>query len=304
MIGLIAVAAASRVSAAEDIEFVQEHIAEVPMDNRLATLPVWDSSGQSERLWSFAFQAAFAETAVAHLKAAGPMLSAAALRAIGRRWSFGALVFFDTLDLTGQHDVRPLQTLFSPNTPFPRPVLASFDGLDGRMRDYGAGLHFAFDSDSGWLGPRRWLGGVLWQRVELQDYRLNYRLLAGPSAGLTGQIDFDAHYSHLTPFIGLELPRTIGSWSFSPHLLVAMPLPRRAVVGHITGPGFDLHGDSESAGAGKHFGDPSLTIGFDITYLPARLTLDFGTLITQRLAEPIIHQGIEENWLLSAQWRF
>ena len=268
--------------AAEDIEFVQEHIAEVPMDNRFAILPVWNSVGASERPWSFAAQVAMATTVVGNLEAAGPMVSVAAMRMLDRRWSLGALAFYDKLDLTGDHDVRPLQTLFSPNTPFARPVLASFDDLDGRMLDYGVGLHVAIDSDSGWLGVHRWVGGVLWQRVELRDYRLTYRLLEGPSAGLTGQIDFDADYSHVTPFAGLELPRIGERWAVSPHVLMALPLPRRGVVGHITGPGFDLHGDTADVGEGKHFGDPSVTIGLDVTYLPARLSVDIGTLLTQR----------------------
>lgn len=301
---LLATAPAAVARDAEDIEFVQEHIAEVPMDNRFAILPVWNSVGASEQPWSFAGQAATAKTTVGNLQAAGPMFSVAASRTLGRGWSLGALVFYDKLDLTGDRDVRPLQTRFSPNTPFERPVLASFDDLDGRMRHYGGGLHFALDSDSGWLGVHRWVGGVLWQRVELRDYRLTYRLLEGPSTGLTGQIDFDADYSHVTPFAGLELPRIGERWAFSPHLLAAMPIPRRAVVGHITGPGFDLRGDTAEAGAGKHFGDPSVTLGLDVTYLPARLSVDIGTLLTQRLVEPVIHRGIEANWVLSCQWRF
>ena len=43
LVVLLALAHAIRVTAAEDIEYVQEHLAEVPMDNRFATLPVWNS---------------------------------------------------------------------------------------------------------------------------------------------------------------------------------------------------------------------------------------------------------------------
>jgi hypothetical protein len=40
-------------------------------------------------------------------------------------------------------------------------------------------------------------------------------------------------------------------------------------------------------------------------HLPAgALSIDVGTLLTQRLVEPVIHKGIETNWLLSCQWRF
>jgi hypothetical protein len=290
--------------AVEDIEYVAEHLAEIPMDNRFASLPVWGPAGEAHRSWSYVAQAAYAQTMTGNLEVSGPMLSAAASRSLSARWSLGTFVFYDPLNLSGNNDKRPLQTLFSPDTPFARPVPARFDHLDGTLRDYGAGVRVTLASENGWLGSYRLVGGVMWQREELRDFRLDYELLEGSDAGLRGQIDFDANYEHVSPFFGLELPRVGTTWASSPHVLAAWPNPRRGLVGHITGPGFDLHGDQDSAGNGTHFGDPSVTIGWDVTYLPAHFTIDVGTLITQRLVEPVIHKGIETNWLLSCQWRF
>ena len=301
---LIACVPAMRAGAVEDIEFVAEHLAEVPMDNRFATLPVWNSGGDVVRTWSFVGQLAYADTATGNLGASGPMLSLGAGRVLNPRWNLGVFAFYDRLNLTGDRDVRPLQTKCSPDTPFARPVMAEFNNLDGWMYDYGAGLRMTLSSEGSLLGAIRWVGGILWQRVELHDYRLDYVLLEGPDAGLSGQLDFDANYTHITPFVGFEIPRDGSRWAMNPHVLAAWPNPRRGVVGHITGPGFDLHGDAEKAGEGAHFGDPSLTIGMDVTYLPAHFSVDVGTLITQRLIEPAVHKGIETNWVLSCQWRF
>ncbi|MGH3851797.1 MAG: hypothetical protein ACRDRT_19270, partial [Pseudonocardiaceae bacterium] len=69
-------------------------------------------------------------------------------------------------------------------------------------------------------------------------------------------------------------------------------------------PGFDLSGDTETAGNGKHFGDASLTVGFDLTYLPWGLTLDLGSLVSQALIEPLVHRGISRNWVVSGSLRF
>lgn len=293
-----------RAAAVEDIEYVAEHLAEVPMDNRFASLPVWGAEGETTRPWTYVVQGAYARTTTGNLEVAGPMLAAAASRTIGSKWNLGAFLFFDPLSLSGNNDERPLQTLFAPATPFRRPVPARFNHLDGTLRDYGAGLRLTLSMESGWLGSYRFVGGLMWQRVELRDYRLDYQLLEGPDAGLRGQIDFDADYEHISPFVGIELPRAGKTWASAPHVLAAWPNPRRGVVGHITGPGFDLHGDQDSAGQGSHFGDPSITIGWDVTYLPAHFAIDVGTLLTQRLVEPVIHKGIETNWLLSCQWRF
>jgi hypothetical protein len=273
---LVACSITSKAGAVEDIEFVAEHLAEVPMDNRFATLPVWGPAGDATGSWSFVGQLGYATTTAGNLEVAGPMFSAAASRTLDERWSLGAFAFFDTLSLSGNHDERPLQTLFAPEAPFARPVMARFDDLDGS----------------------------LWQRVELLDYRLNYQLLEGEAVDASGQIDFDANYDHVTPFFGLELPRVGKRWAITPHMLAAWPIPKHGIVGHITGPGFDLRGDTEEAGAGVHFGDPSFTIGLDVTYLPAHFSVDIGTLVTQRLFEPIINKGIETNWVLSCQWRF
>ena len=96
--------------------------------------------------------------------------------------------------------------------------------------------------------------------------RYDYRALEGPDAGVTGTLDYDADYTQWVPFVGIAWERGNDRWRYQPHVQFAMPLPRRGMVGHITGPGFDLSGDQETNGHGAHFGDPSLTIGFDVTY--------------------------------------
>ena len=301
---LIACVPVMKAGAAEDIEFVAEHLAELPMDNRFASLPIWGATDETPRSWSYVGGIAFARTTAGNLEVSGPMISAAARHALNQRWTLGAFAFFDLLSLSGDNDLRPLQTLFSQATPFDRPVSARFDNLDGQQQHYGVGVNFGLTSEYRKLRKVRWVGGLLWQHFELSDYRLDYVLLEGPDAGLSGQIDFDANYSYITPFFGLELTRRGARWETSPHVLAAWPYRKHGVVGHITGPGFNLHGDTESAGHGAHIGDPSLTIGFDVTYLPAHLTVDLGTVITQRLLEPLINKGIDTNWVLSCQWRF
>ena len=288
-------------AAKEDIEFVAEHLPEVAMDNRYATLPLWNEVRENDG-WRLAAQAGFGHTSAGNLQIGGPMFAVAASRALSQRWSLNVMAFADTLSLSGGEQ-RQLQTLFAPSTPIVRPVDARFDGLDGTMRHYGAGLAAAMTADSGWLGEHRWVGGVLFEQVELQDYRWNFEILAGDSAGTRGQIDFDNDYRHVTPFAGLQLVRERGDWTFSPHALFALPLPRRGFVGHIQTAQFDIHGDTADNGNGKHFGDPSLTLGLDITYRPAHLSLDIGTALTQEVLEPYVHRGVDSDWVLSVRWQ-
>jgi hypothetical protein len=299
-IGMLSLSAVSR--AEHDLEYVAEHLPEVAMDNRYATLPLWGASFADTPAWGMAAQAAVATTQVGTLRIEGPLLAIAARHSLGTDWNFSAFGFYDRYTLSGDREFRPLQTLFAPDTPLQRPVDALFTGLDGDATHYGVGASVAWRSGGGWLREHRWVAGLVWQRVELRNYRFHYEILAGPQLGTTGGIDFDADYAHVAPFFGLEVPRDVGNWRLTTHALAAYPIPRRGVVGHITGPEFDLAGDTENVGNGKHFGDPSLTLGFNIEYRPAHLSVDLGTLLTQALLEPVTHPGIDKNYLLSLSW--
>jgi hypothetical protein len=278
--------------AEHDIEFVAEHLPEVMMDNRYATLPLWDPGVGTEDT-TYQLQAAYSSSTAGDLRIAGPLLAMSVTRPLGGETRLGAFGFYDPLRLRSRVDSRPLQTLFAPETPIERPVASEFTDLDGTATDFGAGVFWS---------RRSWVAGVLWQRVDLQDYRFDYLITAGPQSGLQGQIDFDTHYDHFTPFVGLQIPLPRGDWLFTPHALLAYPLPRRGFAGHINGPDFDIAGDTASAGNGKHFGDPSVTLGFTVTYKPAHLSIDAGTLFSQAYLEQKIHKGIESNWLLSVSW--
>lgn len=297
---------AATVSAAakEDIEFVQEHLPEVAMDNRYATLPLWSNAGEAQRSAGVDLQSAFGSTSAGTLTIDGPMFAIVAHTPLSEHWEIGGLAFYDPLRLTSSFERRDLQTLFAPSTPIVMPVAAEFSNLDGTSVDLGAGMYVSWSGAGGVLGQHRWIGGALWQRMTLEDYRFDYRLTAGPQAGLTGTIDFDATYAHIVPFAGLELPRTYDRWATNLHVLAAFPLPRRGVTGHVTGPTFDIHGDTAAVGNGKHFGDPSLTLGYTVTYRPAHLSVDLGSLLSQAVLEPWVHRGIERNILLSFSYGF
>jgi len=301
LLGTMALGFTAPSFAEHDIEFVQEHLPETMMDNRYATLPVWDLGASTESA-SYQLQAAYSSATAGNLSIAGPLLAASTSRPLSGNTRVGAFGFYDPLRLHASFDARPLQTLFAPQTPIARPVDAEFTNLDGTALDFGAGLFWSRHRTEGWLGDHSWVAGLLWQRVDLQDYRFDYRITSGPQAGLQGQIDFDAHYDHFTPFVGVQVPRARGDWLFTPHALLAYPMPRRGVQGHITGPGFDISGDTADVGNGKHFGDPSVTLGLTITYLPAHLSIDAGTFVTQTFLEQKIHRGIDSNWLLSFSW--
>jgi hypothetical protein len=291
--------------ATESIEFVGEHLAEIPMDNRYATLPLWSRWNDNvPPSWQLTAQSGFAQTHTGSLAVDGLMVSLAAGRRIAGDWQLTGLIFLDDLDLSSGLDRRPLEVRFAQGVPLDLPAPAEFSGLSGSARNLGLGLAIRRTATFRLWHSYEWTAGVLWQRVALRDYSFNFRILEGADAGETGILDYSATYSHVTPFLGIAWPREFGNWGITPHVQAAMPLPRRGVAGRITGSDYDLRGDTGSASNDKPFGDPSLTIGLDFNYRPWNLTVDLGSAISQALLEPIIHEGVDRNWLISASWSY
>jgi hypothetical protein len=296
----LAQAAVAVAAAPEDIGFVSEHLPEVAMDNRYAQLPLWSPCG-AEQSYCPVFNLGYAFTRSQTLSIDGPMLSLGLAHELGH-WNLIGFVFYDPLSLRSGTERRPLDVDFVSGVPYRLPAAAQFSGLHGSANDMGFGLALRREASLAWLGHFTWTAGLSWQQVSLRNYRYDYRILEGPDAGSSGEIGYDADYRHLVPFGGISWPRRGARWQYAPHVLFAMPLPRRGMDGHITGPGFDLAGNQEDEGAGKHFGDPSVTLGFDLTYLPWNLTFDLGTAVSQFLLEPRIHEGVDHDLLLTVRW--
>jgi hypothetical protein len=300
---LLTIALAARAGAAatpEDIGFVSEHLPEIAMDNRYAQLPLWTSCGV-EHGYCPSLNVGYASTHSQTLSIDGPMFSLGLTHDVGE-WSITGFAFYDPLSLRSGTERRPLDVDFVSGVPYQLPVSAEFSGLNGSADDTGFGIALRRDASVPWLGQFTWTAGLLWQQMSLSNYRYDYRILDGPDAGASGQVGYDAAYRHFVPFAGMAWPRHGERWAYAPHFQVAMPLPRRGMDGHITGPGFDLAGNQAANGAGKHFGDPSVTIGFDVTYLPWHVTFDLGTAVSQYLLEPQIHEGVDHDLLFTLRW--
>jgi hypothetical protein len=291
---------AAAAHAAHPIEFVAEHLPEVAMDNRYATLPLQGSCAAG-RQYCWGITAGYAQTHSQTLSFDGPMTLVSLHHPAGP-WALTAFVFYDGFSLGSGIEHRPLDVLFTNGVPYQLPADAEFTGLSGSARDVGAGFALGRAAHLPVLHDFTWSAGLLWQSMSLNDYRFQYRILAGPDAGASGTLDYDADYRYFVPFVGLALPRSGERWDFTPHLQYALPLPKRGVQGRISGAGFDLRGDQQANGYGAHFGDPSITLGLELTYRPWNLGFDLGATIMQYLAEPLAHEGVDRNLILSFRW--
>lgn len=298
---LLLVLSPATVQAKEDLEYVGEHLPEGAMNYRYATLPLWSPAGDG---WTFTAQGAWGRSKTGGLGLSGPLGALAATRRLSSAWTLTGFGFHDRMRFSGNNEDRPLEVRFARNVPLTLPADARFDRLGGTTTDYGLGLALGHEISSGWLSGWRLTVGTSIQNLRLSDYASQYQLLSGPSAGTTGRIDYSASYRFVSLLTGLSRRWERGDWALTPHALFAMPFPRRGVKGRITGPGFDIAGDTADAGAGRHYGDATLALGLDLEYRPWQTSFDVGALLSQPLLEPTMHKGMDSSLVLSASFRF
>jgi hypothetical protein len=287
-------------AATEDIEYVGEHLAEAAMNFRAATLPLW---GPASPDWTFTAQGAWGTVRSGALDVSGPLTSLGGERRLSDRWTLAGFGFYDRMRFSGDGGNRPLVVRFAGSVPLDLPADAEFGSLGGSVTDFGAGFALGYDVASGVARDWRVTFGAQVQRLRLSNYSVPYRLSSGASAGATGEVDYSGNYDFVTGLLGASRRFERNNWAYIPHLLIAMPLPRRGVQGRVVGQDFEVVGDTADAGRGKHYGDPALTLGLELEYRPWRASLDLGALITQPFMEPYLHNGLDRSFLLSLSFR-
>jgi hypothetical protein len=296
---ILLVAATSAGAATEDMDFVAEHLPEAAMDNRLLSLPLSYADNLPVDEWSAQLQALASRIESGNLRLSGAGAGFGLRRQFGRSWAALGIAFFDRLPFSGDTERRPVAPIFSESFPVSLPADATLSNQRGDVTQWGIGVGMRYQPEG---RPYSITFGALRERVKLDGYRVDYRLTSGPSAGTAGTLDYSSNYPYWTPFATFEWRITRAAWQFSPRFSAGVPIPTWGWRGRITGPGFDVAGDTEKIGRGRHMGDSFGGFGFGITYSPWHLTVDAGALLNQMLLEQRIHEGVNRAWLLNFSW--
>ncbi len=284
----------------EDVEFITEHLPESEMNLRYLTLPLAAPAPEGGGPWRFEAQIAGARNGGGFARVGGVLFGLGATRSLSERWGVQAVGFYDALTFSGGSGRDLFRPLFRNDIPLDLPEFAEFSHPQGDVRHFGAG------GGAVWQRPRRanggattWTFGVLWERLDLSDYTLDYRLVTGRNAGASGVLDHSATYDFVTPYVGWRHDRPLGrGWSLAPRVIGALPLPRQAFAGRITGPGFDLSGET----GGLHMGDGYVGAGLAVEHERSGFGIDLGATIYHFGAEQVIHKGIDRPIVLNLTW--
>lgn len=290
----------------EDIDYIAEHLPEAAMNNRFLSLPfpiMGIDKGRKEAV----VQPGFSQVTVDFLKLTGSQLSGSVGYSFQRAWQGRLIGFYDRQKFSGGSGQDLLNPLFSESIPLDIPEYASFSNPRGDYIHWGMGAALDWEA---YLSPKRdksWIitMGALFDRLDLKNYQIDYQMLTGASAGQSGVLDHSARYDFVTPFLGIQFTKILNeSFSISPRFIGGVPLPKRGWIGRITGPGFDVSGDTKVAGNGSHMGDGFAGLGFAVNHLSSGLSVDIGMSLYQALFEGKIHKGIDKVVLVNVAWTF
>lgn len=290
----------------EDIDYVMEHLPEAAMNNRFLSLP-YAAPLMKKGNWVFKVQPGYSSIKVDFLNLKGPMLAGSAGYSFHPRWTVRGIGFYDRFKFSGSGGNELLNPLFSENIPLDFPEYAQFSNVRGDYIHWGFGPALDWQFSAAPANRRFWIltVGALWDRLDLKNYKVGYTMTNGASVGQSGVLDHSARYDYVTPFFSLQHTRGLGPhFSVSPRFIAGAPLPKRGWIGRITGPGFDISGDTKVVGNGSHMGDGFAGLGLDILHEPSGLSVDIGTSIYQALFEGNIHKGIDKVFLVNVSWSF
>jgi hypothetical protein len=286
----------------EDIEWSAEHLPEAAMDLRYLVLPLPAAPLGNGFQWTL--QLGGTRTGAAFIDLDGLLASAGATWTLQEGWGLSGLVFYDSLRFSGGSGRDELHPLFNRAIPLDLPEHADFSHPRGDLTHRGAGLALVRQTRPD-AASRYWTfqGGALWEDLELDGFQLDYTVATGASAGAAGVLDHSATYRYITPFAAVQWTRPLGArFSLTPRVTAAVPNPKSGFDGRLTGPGFDLRGDTASAGHGKHMGDPYVGFGLELEHRPTGLAIDLGATLWNAGAETVIHHGIDRPVLLTVAW--
>jgi hypothetical protein len=286
----------------EDIDYIAEHLSESGQDARFLALP-WPAERLRQGEWQTTIEGGYVDTAAGFLTLDGPLIAASAAYSFRDGWALAGMGFYDALTISGSRGREILNPTFA-RPPLDLPELADFSHPRGDYLYTGAGIALLWDYPG--TTPDRWrtfTAGVLWTRLELDGFQMDYEMTTGQSSGTKGILDHSSTNDYATPFVGLQQTRLIGERvSIAPRILAAAPLPKGDFTGRITGPGFDLGGKDATSGRSTNIGDPFVALGLEILHRPSGLGVDLGGAAYFAGAEGIVHKGVSRALMLQIAW--
>jgi hypothetical protein len=294
-------ACAASADASHDIHYLAEHVPESGMDAHYQSLP-WPAGRLTPGEWQTSVDLSNASTRTDFIDLDGSMIAFAAATGAGERWGYEVLGFDSEMRISGGGGRAELGAGFLP-VPLHVPELAEYPAARGSLRQFGVGAAAVRELRPQATSSAQLIVGALIERVDVAGFELDYRLLAGPDAGILGILDHSSRATFVTPFVEWQQTRALSRrWDWSPRALFALPLPAGDFDVRLTGPGFDV--STRADGSPLKIGDGFATFGLALRHRPSGLEIDLGGMLFFAVAEHMSHPGVDRAVLTHVAWRW
>lgn len=218
---------------------------------------------------------------------------------------------YQFLLLANQHNVgisgnEVLNTPFAKNVPLDLPERAEFSNGKGRITFTALGAALVYDpllkgKDSQSL-PLSF--GVQVATMKFDGVSTHYRMTSGTSTGSQGDLDLNGEYSFVMPFFAAHWFFPVReNWLLVPSVRFAKALESVGQKGRMTGPGFDVSGNSEATGyTDANFDLWLVSPGFTISYRPWNLSSNVGASLFRYMMPGLTSDGVNKTVLFSLAW--
>ncbi len=280
--------------AAESIDYVAEHLLEVPMDARYQAFPQSpeDLSQAETRL-----QLGYAECGGSRMQNAVPMFSLQYYYPLKGRWSLLLGTFWDKYQISGNRGSAFAEPIYGDVPQLPKSFNVNMTAVTGDGSHYGV----SFAVNYHYRDNLNLQLGLALERLDVDRFRVEFDTVDLEN-NFSGTLDYQAAYNIVTPYTALEWqPGFIIRHNIASRfrVLFALPLPRVGFIGRVSGPDFDVEGDAKAAGYGAHIPDPYLAIGYTLEHKSSGWRVDIAAPLYTRLYEPVAHREIDNPLTVS-----
>jgi hypothetical protein len=289
LLAIVLFAAPESGIAEEELGFTAEHMIETQMDARYLALPEIELQTEDDR--SLRFDIGYMTASGGLTTSSTILLGVQGFRPLPNheRWAVVLGGFLDLIRFDGTPGIVSIDPTFTSTLPVVAPLDAEVLDVTGDALHAGLSFAAARRISERWA----WQAGVALEYYDIDPFKVKFRAL-GP-IGFDGEVGYAGNYNSITPYLTFRhlYPRRSERFVLSSRFLMAWPLPRRGFHGQISGPGFSIEGDSESAGRGRHIPDGFAGIGFGIESVKHRWRVDVGASLWLLLAENKGHEGVD-----------
>jgi len=288
----------------EDIDFIAEHLPEAAQDARWLSLSTLHGA-LAQGTWETSAQLGTSQATASLFKIDGPMVSLGAGYAFRDGWALQGLGFYDSMSISGDQAREVLHPFFSRRIPLDLPENADFSNPRGDYRHWGIGGALVHRlSPAGAAKYWTLTAGLLYDRTELKNYQVDYRIAGGASAGATGTLDHSGNAGFALAYLVLQQVRPLGAhFRLIPRITGGAPFPKGDFNGRLTGPGFTAGGSDDPTRSPGAIGDGFLGFGAEIEHARSGLSLDLGGSLAFPLVEKLTHQGVGKAINVQITWR-